>query len=117
MYDIQLWSVSDGGLVGVMRGHRRGIWSVQFSPVDQVRPLHIIIFFISLILFLTKANAHTLHTHTHTHILAPIHSYTLTHTHARTHIGAHSLIHTHTHTRAVYPDGLRRHYSEVVGCE
>ena len=38
VYDIQLWSVSDGGLVGVMRGHRRGIWSVQFSPVDQVRP-------------------------------------------------------------------------------
>ena len=23
--------------MGVLRGHRRGIWSVQFSPVDQVR--------------------------------------------------------------------------------
>ncbi|CAI8006082.1 Transducin beta-like protein 3 [Geodia barretti] len=31
----KLWNVSDGGLVGVLRGHRRGIWSVQFSPVDQ----------------------------------------------------------------------------------
>jgi U3 small nucleolar RNA-associated protein 13 len=31
----KLWNASDGGLVGVLRGHRRGIWSVQFSPVDQ----------------------------------------------------------------------------------
>lgn len=32
----QLWQVSDGSLLGVFRGHRRGVWSVKFSPVDQV---------------------------------------------------------------------------------
>lgn len=32
----QLWGVDDLSLKGVMRGHKRGIWCTQFSPVDQV---------------------------------------------------------------------------------
>lgn len=35
----KLWSLAGGadlGLLGVFRGHRRGIWTVCFSPVDQV---------------------------------------------------------------------------------
>uniref|UniRef100_A0AAR2L436 U3 small nucleolar RNA-associated protein 13 C-terminal domain-containing protein n=1 Tax=Pygocentrus nattereri TaxID=42514 RepID=A0AAR2L436_PYGNA len=32
----KLWSLTDMSLLGVFRGHRRGIWCVQFSPVDQV---------------------------------------------------------------------------------
>lgn len=32
----KLWSVDGLTLLGVLRGHRRGVWSVQFSPVDQV---------------------------------------------------------------------------------
>ncbi|XP_062840755.1 transducin beta-like protein 3 [Trichomycterus rosablanca] len=32
----KLWSLTDMSLVGVFRGHRRGIWCVQFSTVDQV---------------------------------------------------------------------------------
>lgn len=35
----KLWSLAgegDVGLLGVFRGHRRGIWTVCFSPVDQV---------------------------------------------------------------------------------
>ncbi|TSO37072.1 Transducin beta-like protein 3 [Bagarius yarrelli] len=32
----KLWSLTDMSLLGVLRGHRRGIWCVQFSPVDQV---------------------------------------------------------------------------------
>jgi hypothetical protein len=32
----QLWNTADGSLVGVFRGHRRGVWSVAFSPVDVV---------------------------------------------------------------------------------
>uniref|UniRef100_A0A672FCY6 U3 small nucleolar RNA-associated protein 13 C-terminal domain-containing protein n=1 Tax=Salarias fasciatus TaxID=181472 RepID=A0A672FCY6_SALFA len=35
----KLWSLTaDGnvGLLGVFRGHRRGVWAVCFSPVDQV---------------------------------------------------------------------------------
>ena len=31
----QLWSTADGGHCGTMRGHRRGLWCVKFSPVDQ----------------------------------------------------------------------------------
>ena len=31
----QLWSVADGSHLGTMRGHRRGVWCVVFSPVDQ----------------------------------------------------------------------------------
>lgn len=35
----KLWSLAaEGnlGLVGVCRGHRRGVWALCFSPVDQV---------------------------------------------------------------------------------
>ena len=32
----QLWSAVDLSLLGVMRGHKRGVWCVQFSPVDRV---------------------------------------------------------------------------------
>ncbi|KAJ4446143.1 hypothetical protein ANN_12835 [Periplaneta americana] len=32
----KLWSVEGLSLVGVLRGHRRGVWCVRFSPVDQV---------------------------------------------------------------------------------
>ncbi|XP_064621103.1 transducin beta-like protein 3 [Lineus longissimus] len=31
----KLWSSTDLALLGVFRGHKRGIWCVQFSPVDQ----------------------------------------------------------------------------------
>ena len=24
------------GVIGVLKGHRRGIWCVQFSPVDEI---------------------------------------------------------------------------------
>ncbi|XP_058815943.1 transducin beta-like protein 3 [Topomyia yanbarensis] len=32
----KLWDVKNLTLVGVFRGHRRGIWAVRFSPVDQI---------------------------------------------------------------------------------
>ncbi len=32
----QLWNSRDLSLVGVLRGHKRGIWSIEFSPVDRV---------------------------------------------------------------------------------
>ena len=32
----KLWSLPDFSLLGVFRGHRRGVWCVQFSPMDQV---------------------------------------------------------------------------------
>lgn len=32
----KLWSSATLALVGVFRGHRRGIWCVRFSPVDQI---------------------------------------------------------------------------------
>lgn len=35
----KLWSLAVEGtinLLGVFRGHRRGVWAVSFSPVDQV---------------------------------------------------------------------------------
>uniref|UniRef100_A0A4W3JRL0 Transducin beta like 3 n=1 Tax=Callorhinchus milii TaxID=7868 RepID=A0A4W3JRL0_CALMI len=32
----KLFSASDLALLGVFRGHKRGIWAVQFSPMDQV---------------------------------------------------------------------------------
>uniref|UniRef100_A0A671SXC4 Transducin (beta)-like 3 n=1 Tax=Sinocyclocheilus anshuiensis TaxID=1608454 RepID=A0A671SXC4_9TELE len=32
----KLWSLADMSLLGVFRGHSRGVWCVQFSPVDQV---------------------------------------------------------------------------------
>lgn len=29
---VKVWSVEDGEVVGVLRGHRRGVWSVKFAP-------------------------------------------------------------------------------------
>ncbi|XP_030646685.1 transducin beta-like protein 3 [Chanos chanos] len=32
----KLWSLDDMSLLGVFRGHRRGVWCAQFSPIDRV---------------------------------------------------------------------------------
>ncbi|XP_057323002.1 transducin beta-like protein 3 [Microplitis mediator] len=32
----KLWSADNLQLIGVLRGHRRGVWCVRFSPIDQV---------------------------------------------------------------------------------
>ncbi|KKK17663.1 hypothetical protein AOCH_002487 [Aspergillus ochraceoroseus] len=29
---VKIWSTEDGSVVGVLRGHKRGIWSARFSP-------------------------------------------------------------------------------------
>lgn len=29
---VKIWSVEDGEMQGVLRGHRRGVWSVRFAP-------------------------------------------------------------------------------------
>ncbi|KAL8831981.1 MAG: hypothetical protein Q9191_000543 [Dirinaria sp. TL-2023a] len=29
---VKIWSVEDGEMQGILRGHRRGVWSVQFAP-------------------------------------------------------------------------------------
>ena len=29
---VKIWSVEDGEVLGVLRGHRRGVWSTRFSP-------------------------------------------------------------------------------------
>ena len=31
---VKIWSVEDGEVQGVLRGHKRGVWSVQFSAKD-----------------------------------------------------------------------------------
>lgn len=31
---VKIWSIEDGSVVGILRGHRRGVWSVRFSPQD-----------------------------------------------------------------------------------
>lgn len=31
---VKIWSTEEGEVQGVLRGHRRGIWSVQFAPRD-----------------------------------------------------------------------------------
>ncbi|TAQ84380.1 hypothetical protein B7494_g7297 [Chlorociboria aeruginascens] len=31
---VKVWSVEEGEVQGVLRGHRRGIWSVKFAPKD-----------------------------------------------------------------------------------
>jgi U3 small nucleolar RNA-associated protein 13 len=36
---VKIWTVEDGSTIGVLRGHRRGVWSVAFSP--QATNLHI----------------------------------------------------------------------------
>lgn len=29
---IKIWSMEDGSVAGILRGHKRGVWSIQFSP-------------------------------------------------------------------------------------
>ena len=29
---VKIWSLEDGEIVGILRGHRRGVWSVAFAP-------------------------------------------------------------------------------------
>lgn len=29
---IKIWSLEDGSVAGILRGHKRGVWSIQFSP-------------------------------------------------------------------------------------
>lgn len=31
---VKIWSVTEGEVQGVLRGHRRGVWSVKFGPKD-----------------------------------------------------------------------------------
>ena len=31
---VKIWSTEEGEVQGILRGHRRGVWSVQFSPKD-----------------------------------------------------------------------------------
>ena len=31
---VKIWSVEEGEVQGVLRGHRRGVWSVKFAPKD-----------------------------------------------------------------------------------
>lgn len=33
---VKLWNLKNLSVLGVLRGHRRGVWSATFSPVDQV---------------------------------------------------------------------------------
>ncbi|CAH0029077.1 unnamed protein product [Clonostachys rhizophaga] len=32
---VKVWSVGEGEVQGILRGHRRGVWSVQFSPAGM----------------------------------------------------------------------------------
>ncbi|KAL7769053.1 hypothetical protein ACKLNR_000437 [Fusarium oxysporum f. sp. zingiberi] len=32
---VKIWSVEEGEVQGILRGHRRGVWTVQFSPVNM----------------------------------------------------------------------------------
>jgi U3 small nucleolar RNA-associated protein 13 len=31
---VKIWSTEDGTVVGILRGHKRGVWSVRFAPRD-----------------------------------------------------------------------------------
>ncbi|PNY26914.1 U3 small nucleolar RNA-associated protein 13 [Tolypocladium capitatum] len=31
---VKIWSVEEGEVQGILRGHKRGVWSVQFSPAN-----------------------------------------------------------------------------------
>lgn len=33
---VKIWSVEDGSTIGVLRGHRRGVWAVSFSPPGTI---------------------------------------------------------------------------------
>ena len=35
MTGVQIWRLPDLVLVTTLRGHKRGVWAAQFSPVDQ----------------------------------------------------------------------------------
>lgn len=30
----KIWSIEDGSILGILRGHKRGVWSVRFAPKD-----------------------------------------------------------------------------------
>lgn len=30
---IKIWSLDDGSVAGILRGHKRGVWSIRFAPV------------------------------------------------------------------------------------
>ncbi|KAH6892281.1 WD40-repeat-containing domain protein [Thelonectria olida] len=32
---VKIWSVEEGEVQGILRGHKRGVWSVQFSPAQM----------------------------------------------------------------------------------
>ena len=32
---VKIWSTDDGSVIGILRGHKRGVWSVRFSPKDM----------------------------------------------------------------------------------
>jgi U3 small nucleolar RNA-associated protein 13 len=31
---IKIWSLEDGSVVGILRGHKRGVWSIRFAPTN-----------------------------------------------------------------------------------
>ncbi|KAL9617430.1 MAG: hypothetical protein Q9160_007787 [Pyrenula sp. 1 TL-2023] len=31
---IKIWSLEDGSVTGILRGHKRGVWSIRFAPKD-----------------------------------------------------------------------------------
>lgn len=35
LLNVQIWRLPDLVLVNTLRGHKRGVWAAQFSPVDQ----------------------------------------------------------------------------------
>ncbi|KEF62786.1 uncharacterized protein A1O9_00759 [Exophiala aquamarina CBS 119918] len=37
---IKIWSLEDGSVAGILRGHKRGVWSIQFSPISTA-PLNL----------------------------------------------------------------------------
>ncbi len=39
---IQIWDIRNQKLLAVLSGHRRGIWCVQYSPVNPVNSLFLI---------------------------------------------------------------------------
>jgi len=37
---IKIWSLEDGSVAGILRGHKRGVWSIRFSPAGT-RPINL----------------------------------------------------------------------------
>ncbi|CAL00677.1 uncharacterized protein An04g01900 [Aspergillus niger] len=33
---VKIWSIEDGSVVGVLRGHKRGVWSARFAPRGMI---------------------------------------------------------------------------------